>query len=216
MMPISFSLPVRLALAAACLGITQFPRWYVEYQTGNAAQRATEFDVAQLPYRLAEWRGADTPLDELIFRNVRAMSMANRAYENDQGRRALVHVSSFAAAEMSLPHAPRLCYTNAGWSILDESWKRASDGRRFRSMIVERMGTRVAIGYWYQLADDVAADRSELRQALQQRRLHGERWPALVKVLLHVPVESTDAEALGVIEQVGGEVYAWVKENSST
>jgi EpsI family protein len=216
-MPMTKAFAIRLLIATGCVIATQIPAWQIERRTSADAVRARRFDVAALPAQLGAWTGVDTEIDERLVQHIGAFSTVNRAYENGQGRKVMVHLAVFPSAEVSLPHPPRLCYKNAGWKLgpdrsLDMEEK--GDIPPFRRMVVDRDGGRAVIAYWYQLGNGIAADRGELRQQLQKYRWKGERWPPLVKVLLHASIDGSDKIAESDAAELGAIVYEWVRKES--
>src|SRR5258708_39725145 len=99
----------RLLIAAVCIAASQAAISSVRYRTGIAAAQAATFDVAGLPLQLGEWTGASAEIDPTLAQAVGAISLINRRYENDAGRRASVHLATFPTAEVILPHPPELC-----------------------------------------------------------------------------------------------------------
>jgi hypothetical protein len=213
-MAISYALAGRLVIAAGCVALTQLPVWQSERRTRADAEQAAKFDVARLPTRLGQWTGADTELDERLIAHVGAISVVSRTYTIGQDRLAMVHLASFGPAEITLPHPPPLCYKNAGWTLGNERWAGADVASPHRLMPVEREGGRALIAYWYQVGHAAAASRGELRQSLQKLRWSGRRWPPLVKVLIHIPVETTGAAADSAADDLSAEIFKWVAENS--
>jgi hypothetical protein len=208
------SIASRLVIVALCLIATQFPAWQLERQTNQAARQARLFDASSMPMRIGPWTGADTEIDQKLIRHVGALSTVNRAYDGGPGRQVLVHVASFPAARISLPHPPPLCYRSAGWTIVSEEWVHPEGMPKHRRMVVDREGTQAIVEYWYQLGDLAAAERGDLRLAVQKLRWKGERWPPLVKVLLHVPVVLSADDSQGDAREIGSAVYDWVRAES--
>jgi EpsI family protein len=211
---VTYPLAGRLLIAAVAVAATQAVVWQLNHRTGLAAARAAEFNVAQLPLQLDEWSGAETELDPKVFQKVGALEMVNRSYENDKGRRAAVHVAAYPTAAALLPHPPELCYNTAGWTIQKDEWNTDGPQRRYRLMVVENGGARTAVAYWYQLGAEVVSNRDELRQVLQKLRLQGAGWPPLVKVMVQVQIEFSEADSQAVAEDLGAKIYDWVLNNS--
>lgn len=212
-MSISMPLVGRLLVAAFCVMAMQWPAWQVDRRTASNAG-SSQLDVAGLPMQLGNWTGVDAEMDERLVKHIGAMCSISRSYENSQGHQVMVHVAAFPAAEISMPHPPRMCYKGAGWTLGPDRSSREKEPPPFRFMAAERDGSRAEIVYWYQLGSDIAANRGELRQSLQKLRLKGERWPPLIKVLLHVPVDSADRIAESEATELGTAIYEWLKSAS--
>lgn len=212
-MSLSNAIPGRLLIAAVCVMATQLPAWWIEYRTSASAETLSKFDASLLPMQLAGWIGAETKLDERLVKHVGALSTTNRVYSRD-GKEIMVHLAAFPPAMVSLPHPPPLCYTNAGWKITGESWIRSEGQPPIRLLEMELDGVRASVGYWYQLGPYAAGDRDQLRQSLQTLRGQGERWPPLVKVLIHMPSDGTAESAKAPIQEIGGAIFKWVEQES--
>ncbi len=208
------SIAGRLLIAALCVAATQVVVRQVKQGIGLNAAEAAKFNTAALPLQLDQWSGKDTEVDPRLFQQLGAVNMVNRVYENDTGGRGVVHLASFSTAELSLPHPPELCCKNAGWTVLKNVWKTANDGRRYRLLIIERDGAQAVVAYWYQFGRDVASNRDELRTAMQKFQLARKPWPQLVKVLMQVPIEASDADSQAVAEELGTEIFKWVASKS--
>lgn len=212
-MSISMPLVGRLLLAAVCVVAMQWPAWQVDRRTTSVAG-TSRLDVAGLPMQLGQWTGVDAEMDERLVKHIGATCSISRSYQNSHGRQVMVHLAAFPSAEVSIPHPPRMCYTSAGWTLGPERTSREKETPPFRFMAVERDGTRAEVVYWYQLGPDIAANRGELRGMLQKLRWKGERWPPLVKILLHVPVDSVDRIAESEATEIGIAIYEWLRSAS--
>ncbi|MGQ0633579.1 MAG: exosortase-associated EpsI family protein [Planctomycetaceae bacterium] len=208
------TLPGRLAIACVCVAATQAAAWHLDRQTRSQASQALELDVAKLPMQLGEWSGVDTEIDARLVAHVGSKSIVNRKYEDGLGRTIIVHLAEFPAAEVSIPHPPPLCYTNAGWTIVRERWREVAPGVRFREMKLDREGAKVDVTYWYQLGPHVAGNRDDLRKILQSYRFSRDPWPPMVKVLLHAPGDDPDGQAGAAFEQFAAAIFDWIKSQS--
>jgi EpsI family protein len=205
----------RLLIAALCIAATQAAVWSVQHRAGLLAAQAASLDVARLPLQLGDWTGAPAEIDPRLVKQVGAISLINRQYQNDTGRRASVHVAGYPyPEENSPPHPPEMCYSNGGWTILQDDWQHDAPNWRYRWMIVDQDGVRAAVVYWYQVGPDVASDRDEMRKIRQKLRLQGKGWPPFVKVLIHVPLEFSEDDAKKAAEDLGAGIYDWIKNNS--
>ena len=213
-MQLTKKMTVRLLIAALCVAATQVAVWQVKYRTGLQAAQGATFDVTALPLQLGQWSGTSTEFDPRDFQEVGGFSVANHSYTNELGRHASVHLANFSTADLLIPHPPDLCYTGAGWTILNDDWQTDSHDRRYRLMLVERDGVRLCAAYWYQVGPDVAASREDLRKIMLKLRASGERWPPLIKVLIQVPVDSTEDDARSTVQELGFPIYDWVRTHS--
>jgi hypothetical protein len=204
----------RYLVAVVVIVATQLSIWRLQQQSVIDAARAADFEVESLPSAFGAWSGSTMPTDAEIFREVGALKMTERMYVNEQGVRIGVIVATFPTGTDVLPHPPDLCYTGEGWNVRSDVWKEDTRHRRYKLMLVERNRHEALVSYWYQLGADVASNRNELRQILQKLRKAHQPWPPLVKVLIHVPVEFSEADAKTASEELGHAIYHWVADHT--
>lgn len=165
------------------------------------------------PMDLEEYRGVDLPLDEDVSKILAADATMNRAYRRSDGSSIVVHASAWVRPEnvsSVAPHSPKICYTNAGWHILEERPTEVTTpaGRlHFNSLLLERDEERCVVSYWYQMGENIFTTASEARQV--HRNLWGkQRWPATLKFMLQIPARDIDT-ALPRIQDFASIVYQW-------
>ncbi|MHC4560329.1 MAG: exosortase C-terminal domain/associated protein EpsI [Planctomycetota bacterium] len=78
--------------------------------------------LEQLPLQIGDWTGQNVPLDEAIVRETDTEAHINRRYSR---RNALEYISLYIAygvrARDLMPHRPEVCYTGAGWTLVDRN-----------------------------------------------------------------------------------------------
>ena len=78
--------------------------------------------LEKLPMQIGDWTGQNVPLDEAIARATDTEAHINRRYSRHN---ALEHISLYVAygvrARDLMPHRPEVCYTGAGWTLVDRS-----------------------------------------------------------------------------------------------
>ncbi|HEY3968492.1 MAG TPA: EpsI family protein [Planctomycetaceae bacterium] len=205
----------RLGIAAICIAGTQAAIANFKNRDESYATQASTCDVTAFPLQTGDWTGSDVEVDDRLFVHLGATSMLNRSYQNGVRKQVTVHLSSYPAGKLSLPHSPELCYPGAGWKIESDDWKIDSHNHPYRLMVVEQDGTKAAVAYWYQLGSEVASNRDDLRQAFQKIRQQGGVRPPLVKVIIQAPMELSAADDQTAIEEFGSQVYDWVREKTS-
>ena len=204
---------VGLLISAVCIAAPQAAIWRLQEKDHLDTIRAEKFDVRNLPMVLGRWKGTPSELDPRIFQRLGASSAVDRTYENGIGTVLSVHAASFAP-EVIFPHSPTLCYSSAGFTIVEDEWHKDSDGRRYRWMIAERSHARVGVVYWYQIGSESVSNRDELRRVLQNLRREGRERPALIKVLVQVPVAFGADESRRNVEDLVAPICDWIKEHS--
>lgn len=207
-------LVTRLVVTALCVIVTQVAVRQLQHSNVVLASAGARFDVEAIPRQIGPWLGEQEEHEQQLFIHVGARSMANRAYRNEIGRVAFVHLAAFATENIALPHTPQECYLGTGWAIVKDEWQDAGDSRRFRQMRVQRGDEVADIIYWYQIGADVAAEPNDLRKILQKLRRQGSAWPPTVKVLIQFPIGSTEDDIKTAAEQLAAGIYDSIKENS--
>jgi EpsI family protein len=77
--------------------------------------------LARLPLHIGEWTGEDVPLDEAIVRATDTDAHVNRRYLRRDGLEAVsLYIASGVKARDLMPHRPEVCYTGAGWTLMDQ------------------------------------------------------------------------------------------------
>lgn len=165
------------------------------------------------PLDLVEYRGVDLPLDEDVSRILAADATMNRAYRRSDGTSIVVHASAWVRPEnvsSVAPHSPKICYTNAGWKILEERPAEVDmpSGRlHFNMLLLERDEDRCVVSYWYQMGDSIFTTAAEARQV--HRNLWGKAvWPATLKFMIQFPARDIDS-ALPQIKEFASTVFQW-------
>jgi EpsI family protein len=115
---------VAVAAIAAGLVIIVFSAAY----SALAARLATPMNITLLtpaelellPLDIGDWTGQEVPLDEEIVRATDTDAHVNRIYSR---RNDTEHISLYIAyggrARDLMPHRPEVCYTGAGWTIIN-------------------------------------------------------------------------------------------------
>jgi EpsI family protein len=76
--------------------------------------------LEKLPMQIGDWTGQNVPLEEAIVRATDTEAYINRRYLRHN---ALEYISLYVAygvrARDLMPHRPEVCYTGAGWTLVD-------------------------------------------------------------------------------------------------
>ncbi len=74
-----------------------------------------------LPLQIGDWTGREVPLDEAIVRATDTDAHINRSYSRNNGFEFIsLYVATGVKARDLMPHRPEVCYTGAGWTLLDK------------------------------------------------------------------------------------------------
>jgi EpsI family protein len=117
--------PVVLAAVAAAFIMFAFGLGYRVLAVRLAAPADTApvdpAALARLPLHVGEWTGADVRLDEAIVRATDTDAHVNRRYLRRDGLEAVsLYIASGVKARDLMPHRPEVCYTGAGWTLMDQ------------------------------------------------------------------------------------------------
>jgi EpsI family protein len=84
-------------------------------------------ELEKLPFEFGNWTGRDAPLPEAVILATDTDAHLSRIYSK---RNSADYVSLYIAygvrARDLMPHRPEVCYTGAGWTLLDKSSKKLS------------------------------------------------------------------------------------------
>ena len=211
------SIAMRLWIVTALVATGYGATYLVQASTEPPEVRLPDWNFAEMPQQLGDWRGENMELDPKIMVRLGAASVTDRMYRNETGQSVSSHTAIFADPREAVDHRPDSCYRGAGWLKIDETSAEVSIGEN-RTIPVyfttwERNGDRVLVVYWYQIGEQVILDRmglGTLRWTMRGQPV----WPATVKVLLQTSAwgDPDDAKAsiLNIAEQIG----KWINQPS--
>ena len=164
-------------------------------------------ELESLPLVLDEWHGADVPMADDGTREIlNAQSTVNRVYQNRDGVAVSLNVSAWLRPETvsaAAPHIPKICYANAGWSIVEERevlLNTSTGDIPLVALLLERGDQRIVVAYWYQMGESYFTSVEDARRI--HRLFWGQpRWPATFKVLIQTTARRIEA-GLPPIEQI--------------
>ena len=77
--------------------------------------------LERLPLQIGDWTGQKVPLDEAIVRATDTEAHINRRYlRHNSSEYILLYVAYGVRARDLMPHRPEVCYTGAGWTLIDK------------------------------------------------------------------------------------------------
>lgn len=154
--------------------------------------------LAALPDRIAGYRGEEIPLEETVERVLLADANLQRVYVDPSGDVVWLYVGYYGTDRGGRPeHTPDECYPSGGWNVLAERRVDvdAPSGLRANEMVVEQLGQRRLVHFWYQTHRDLgllgAFDHGLDR--LLGRLFDGRGDGGLVR--LSTPIEADDEAA---------------------
>jgi len=77
--------------------------------------------LERLPLQIGDWMGREVPLDEAIVRATDTDAHINRSYlRNNASQYISLYIASGVKARDLMPHRPEVCYSGAGWTLIDK------------------------------------------------------------------------------------------------
>lgn len=76
--------------------------------------------VAQFPMQIGDWSGREVPIDDAVVRATDTDAHISRQYSRRGGLEAVsFYVACGVRARDLMPHRPEVCYTGAGWTVVE-------------------------------------------------------------------------------------------------
>jgi EpsI family protein len=156
--------------------------------------------LGRLPSRLGPFYAQEVPLESAVEEELRADFNLLRAYYGPDGVPVLLYVGYYGTARGGRPeHAPRGCYTGAGWGIesarvVDLGGERAL---RANEWVVERKGVRELVIYWFRShrRTGMVGGLDTTLDKLLGRLAYGRADGALVRVSTPLPADDPTARS---------------------
>ncbi len=77
--------------------------------------------LERLPLQFDSWNGKDVPLDEAIVQATDTEAHINRIYSRGNSSEYIsLYIAYGVRARDLAPHRPEVCYTGAGWALIDK------------------------------------------------------------------------------------------------
>jgi EpsI family protein len=96
--------------------------------------------LERLPLQIGDWMGREVPLDEAIVRATDTDAHINRSYSrNNASQYISLYIASGVKARDLMPHRPEVCYTGAGWTLVERDSKELplSDGMKLPCNVLQ-------------------------------------------------------------------------------
>ena len=125
----------------------------------------------RLPMQIGDWTGQEVPLDVTVVRATDTDAHLSRRYlGHGAAENAWLYVACGVKARDLMPHRPEVCYTGAGWTLmdgrdmelsLDDGAKLPCNFMRFSRGLLSK--EKVAVLYYYIVDGEYCGDVSLLR-----------------------------------------------------
>jgi EpsI family protein len=210
------SIWIRVVIAAAIIGLT----WLGMRGVGNLTETPPvvmpTWDINDLPKKLGDWTGEDEKLDERLFQATNAKVIVERKYHNEAGTVVSLHFAIFDKPTDGIWHNPMSCYNSAGWDPKDSEMAPITESDPNSDKISlctwDKSGTRVMVGYWYQLGEHRLYGRWDLGFSVRWKMRGRETWPALIKVLISTSADSKPEATKYQLLNFADQVHKWINQ----
>jgi hypothetical protein len=220
---------VRIGVVALLIPVTLLCAKWVQASLDVPGTEMPDWTFHAMPMQLGAWRGIESKMDPKIAVQTGAKldTIIERSYHDDS---TPVHVIGMHAAMFDNPaagviHSPLVCYNAAGWKKLSE--KRGAlqlpvELTKLPDKLVvpvsistwedEVNSKKVMVVYWYQVGEHYLFGRLDLGIKIRWA-LAGKKWPALMKVMMEIPIVEGDDPQLAVLD-FAQKVAGWLNQSS--
>jgi exosortase D (VPLPA-CTERM-specific) len=172
--------PVRFPFSAVGLsGLALLLVGAICHATTNLPPTPLAEGFAQFPMSIQNWQGRIETMDPDIVRQSGAEDALNATYAGDGGEIVSLYIgyraSPFTESE-NFFHSPDVCMPSQGWQTLTSSEHRIDNVPKFermqvRKMVIEKMGLKQLVYYWFQTKDHISASVHVNRYQLTRHAL---------------------------------------------
>lgn len=207
---------IRVFIAAAIIGLTWLGMSGVAKLTETPRVVLPTWDLHDLPMKLGDWTGEDVKLDERLFQATGATTIVERQYHNESGTMVSLHFAVFEKPTEGIWHNPMSCYDSAGWDPKEVDMvpisEKDPDSDKICLCTWDKSGTRVLVGYWYQLGEHRLYGRWDLGFSVRWQMRGRETWPALLKVLISTTADTKAEKVKYELLDFGDQVHKWINQ----
>jgi exosortase D (VPLPA-CTERM-specific) len=103
------------------------------------------------PLRLGPWEGKHSFIDPAEVELTRSQAHLNADYQNPDCGTVNLWIAYYESQKKAggFVHSPKGCLTASGWKIEESRVIEIAPGRPVNLLLVERMGTRMVVFYWF-------------------------------------------------------------------
>jgi len=168
--------------------------------------------LERLPQQIGGWLGQEVPLDEAIVRATDTDAHINRRYSRHNGSESiLLYVACGVKARDLMPHRPEVCYTGAGWTLIDKRSMELplSDGMELPCMALQfsrgTLNTKKTILLNYYIVDGQYCRDVSLLRFKAWRGSGTVRYVAQIQIVASTTVNLTADSAARIISEFAAE-----------
>jgi len=205
---------IRLLVVASFVLLASFACYWVRAGLKPPSVKMPDQDFHKMPLVFDDWQGEDVELDPKVFIKIGADVVIDRKYRNDRGQVISTHTAVFSDPDEGVMHNPMNCYRVTGWQKVDDEYLMLeAPGKtpvKVRCVAWNREGERALVVYWYQLGEHSLFNRLDLGK-LRWEMGGVKTWPALLKIMLHMPSSDHPAGDRAAIMDLAGKIYGWIE-----
>jgi len=135
-------------VAALAIVFLAFP--LVRY-VGQAPSVPLRQSFDNFPMQLGPWQGRHTFIDPAMVEATRSQAHLNADYQNPDHGSVNLWIAYYETQKKAggFVHSPKGCLTASGWKITESSVFQIAPGLPVNLLLVEQMGTRLVVFYWF-------------------------------------------------------------------
>jgi EpsI family protein len=207
---------VRVYIVAAMIPLTWWGATRMNLAIEAAPTDMPSWTFANMPMKLGKWRGEnDDAMDPKIAIRTGAdqTTIVNRVYRDDAGHVIRMHTAMFNDPKVGVIHSPMTCYRSQGWEGVSESKVNIPINDELELPVSvshwrQKNEKRVVV-YWYQLGKHVLFSRLDLGLKVRWSLAGKPTWPAMIKVMMDLPVTTNEEDAETAILNFVENVAKW-------
>jgi hypothetical protein len=222
------STAVRVGIVAVLILLTSLGANWINASLKSPGTDLPDWTFHDLPKQLGGWRGEDSKMDERIAVQTGAKrdTIIERVYRDNLGHNVAMHAATFDNPAAGVIHSPLICYVSAGWKMLSKSDSYVKLPAKLTGLPDEltvpvcvstweneKDNKKVVVVYWYQLGKYFLFGRWDLGIKIRWALAGKPKWPALIKVMMEMPIMEGEDPNLPVIE-FAEQVAVWENQSS--
>ncbi len=175
----------------------------LSFSTGALPAVKLDGGIQSFPLSFGQWTGRQETIDPEIIRASGAEEAFSGVFRDGTGGEVSLYIGYRSTAFLSNEnffHSPTVCIPSAGWVVEEETRKTIQGVERFGSlmvtrMVIERMGSRQIVYFWFQTKDMTTHDKNINRFHLSLHALRRDNtYDLFVRPIAPVaPTETIDS-----------------------
>ncbi len=162
--------------------------------------------LERLPLQIGGWTGQEAPLDEAVVRATDTDAHISRIYSrHNTSENISLYIAYGVRTRDLMPHRPEVCYTGAGWTLIDKRSKELplSDGMKLPCMALQfsrgTLNTKKTVVLAYYIVDEQYCRDVSLLRSKAWRGSGTVRYVAQVQIVTSITSNLTADSATKII-----------------